>query len=146
MVPFVVLIAAWLGLRGLGALGVAPLASWQTDAAYALALMFLVTASAHFGKSRADMIAMVPERLPLREQAVTLTGALEILGAAGLLLSATRTAAGAGLILMMLAMLPANISAARRNVPLRGRRPTPLWLRIPLQAVFIGVTIFAAAL
>jgi uncharacterized membrane protein len=146
MVPFVVLVVTWLGVRGLGALGVGLFASWQVDAAYALALMFLVTASAHTGKSRADLVAMVPERLPFREQAVTITGLLEVLGAIGLVIPATRTAAGVCLILLMLAMLPANISAARRNIPLRGRGPTPLWLRIPLQAAFIGVTAFAAVL
>jgi len=38
-----------------------------------------------------------------------------------------------GLIILMVAMLPANISAARNSVLLRSRQPTPQVLRIPMQ-------------
>lgn len=146
MGPLGVLIVSWLALRGLGALGVTSLASWQVDAAYALALMFLVTASAHFAKSRQDLNAMVPVWLPYPGLIVTVTGVLEALGAIGLVVPATRAAAGVCLILLMLVMLPANISGARRQVPLLGRPPMSLWLRVPLQVIFIGVTAFAAVL
>ena len=37
----------------------------------------------------------------------------------------------------MAAMLPANVSAARRGIEVRGRRVTPLWLRVPMQILFI---------
>ena len=32
----------------------------------------------------------------------------------------------------------ANVSAARRSVQLRGRTVTPLWLRMPMQILFIA--------
>jgi uncharacterized membrane protein len=41
-------------------------------------------------------------------------------------------------------MFPANVAAARKGVPLRGKPPTPLPLRLSLQLVFIGVTWWAA--
>jgi uncharacterized membrane protein len=37
----------------------------------------------------------------------------------------------------MLAMLSANIYAAQRGVTLRGKPATPLWIRTPMQALFI---------
>ena len=66
-----------------------------------------------------------------------LTGLAEFAGAVGLLIPSTRRWAVAGLIVLMAAMLPANISAARRGVLLRGRPATPLSLRVPMQVVFI---------
>jgi len=62
----------------------------------------------------------------------------ELAGAIGLLIPATRYWAALGLIVLMAAMLPANISAARRGVLLRGRTATPLSLRIRMQVLFIG--------
>jgi uncharacterized membrane protein len=46
--------------------------------------------------------------------------------------------AAAGLIVLLAAMLPANISAARRGVLLRGRPTTSLWLRVPMQLLLIA--------
>ena len=143
MAPLIVLVLTWLALRGLGALGIGWFASWQVDTAYALAAMFLFTASAHFTALRADLVRMVPARLPWPGQIVTITGVLEALGAVGLAIPATRPLAGVCLILLLIAMFPANVAASLRHVPLRGRPPTPLMLRTLLQAVFIGATVFA---
>jgi hypothetical protein len=60
------------------------------------------------------------------------------IGAIGLLLPVTRHWAAIGPIVLLLAMLPANISAANRRILLRGRPPMSPWLRIPMQALFIG--------
>jgi uncharacterized membrane protein len=144
MAPFGVLVVSLLVFRGLGALGVGAFAAWQDDACYALALMFLFTASAHFTKTRKDLIAMVPPPLPFPRALVTFTGICEILGAIGLVIPATRGLAGIALVLLLLAVLPANINAALRRIPLRGRSPTPLWRRAPMQLVFIGLTLWAS--
>ena len=71
---------------------------------------------------------------------VSLTGVLEGLGAVGLLIPATRGLAGLCLVLLLVALLPANVSAARRGVSMRGRAPTPLLVRIPMQILFVGLT------
>jgi uncharacterized membrane protein len=143
MVPFGLLLASLLVFRTLGALGVEPLSDWRNAAACALALMFLFTASAHFTSTKRDLVAMVPSVFPRPELLVSVTGFLEVLGAVGLLVPATRSFAGIGLVLLLVAMFPANVAAARKQVPLRGKPPTPLPLRLFLQLVFIGTTWWA---
>lgn len=63
---------------------------------------------------------------------------LELIGAVGLLMPATARVAAAGLALLMLAMFPANVSAAQRRLTLAGRPVTPLRQRTALQLVFVA--------
>src|SRR5262249_8249918 len=133
-----VLFGALLLYRVLGALGVSLFATWLDSARFALVTMFVFTAIAHFAPMKRDLIAMVPPNLPRPDLLVFVTGVLELGGAAGLLIEATRFWAACGLILLMAAMLPANISAARRGIDLRGRRATPLWIRVPMQVLFVA--------
>jgi uncharacterized membrane protein len=72
------------------------------------------------------------------------TGVCEILGAIGLLLPRARRLAGMALIVFFIAVLPANVHAARAGVTLRGEPATPLALRIPMQLLFIGLTWWSA--
>jgi len=138
MIPLAVLVASTLVLRALGVRY--PLfASWRASARGALSVMLLFTAAAHFNAMREDLIRMVPPSFPRPELFVTVTGVLEILGAIGILVPKTRRLAGIGLILLFLAMFPANVSAALRDVTLGGRPVTALWLRVPMQLLFIGV-------
>jgi uncharacterized membrane protein len=139
MVPLIVLFVSLLLVRGLGALGVNTLSSWPAATRYGLAVMFLFTASAHFTRMKEELIRMVPESLPYPRQLVSLTGICEVLGAIGLLMPSVQRLAGMGLILLLVAMFPANVNAARRQLTLRGRPATPLWLRLPMQLLFIGL-------
>ena len=144
MVVLVVLLVSLVLFGGLGALGVGALSTWHEVVAWALATMFLFTASSHFvARTREDLIAMVPGVFPKPALLVSLTGVLEGLGAVGLLIPATRGLAGLCLVLLLVALLPANISAARRGVSMRGRAPTPLLVRIPMQILFVGLTLWA---
>jgi uncharacterized membrane protein len=70
---------------------------------------------------------------------VTFTGICEILGAIGLLLPRTRRVAAIALILLLLALLPANIYAAQAGITLRGAPAPPIVPRVALQALFIGL-------
>jgi len=139
MIVLYVLFGAWLALRGVGALGVGALASWHASASFALAVMFVFTGIAHFTKTRHDMARMVPRIFARPLWMVYFTGVCELLGAAGLVVPRTRWAASAALIVMLLAMFPANIKAAREGLTIAGRLATPLWLRAPMQALFIGL-------
>jgi len=123
--------------RLLGAAGGSQFTNWEVCARFALATMFVFTAVSHFAPMRKDLIAMVPPSFPRPDLIVFVTGLLELAGAIGLLFASTRFWAACGLILLMLVMLPANISAARRGIKLRGKSPTPLWIRVPMQALFI---------
>jgi uncharacterized membrane protein len=140
MVPLLVLLGSFATLLGLGAIGVGALASWVVALRCALALMFLLTASAHWGKRRADLIRMVPRSFPRPDLLVTLTGVLEIAGAVGLLVPSLARWAAAGLALMMVAIFPANVHAARAHLSIGSRPVTALPLRTLLQLVFIGAT------
>jgi len=144
MVVLVVLLVSLVLFGGLGALGVGALSTWHEVVAWALATMFLFTASSHFvARTREDLIAMVPGVFPRPALLVSLSGFLEGLGAVGLMIPATRGLAGLCLVLLLVALLPANVSAARRGVPMRGRAPTPLLVRIPMQILFVGLTLWA---
>jgi uncharacterized membrane protein len=138
MLPFFVLVIATLALRALGAAGLRPLESWIICLRGGLALMFLFTASAHWGKRRADLIAMVPRVFTRPDLMVSVTGVLEILGAVGLLIPITATATAVCLSLLLVALFPANARAAREKLTVGGRPATPLPLRALLQLVFIG--------
>jgi uncharacterized membrane protein len=106
--------------------------------------MFLVTSTAHFTGMKHDLAEMMPEPLPDGLWIIYLTGLFEIAGAVGLLDPRTRRLAGIGLVLLLIAMFPANINAALNGIPLGGEPPTPLWLRTPMQLLFIAMVWWTA--
>src|SRR5687768_4856905 len=130
MAPLIVLVVAVLVARGLGQLRIGMLRDWAAATRAGLAVMFCFTAAAHFNSMRPDMIAMVPPFVPNPALMVTFTGICEILGAIGLLIPRTRRLAAIALIVMLIAILPANIHAAQAGVTLRGAPATPLVPRI----------------
>jgi uncharacterized membrane protein len=137
MAPLIVLVASTLLARLAGRLGVRTLDGWPAATRVGLAVMLCVTASAHFNSMRSDLVSMVPPAIPNPELMVTFTGICEVLGAIGLLLPHTRRIAAVALILFLIAVLPANIHAARSELTLGGAPVTPLWPRILLQLLFI---------
>lgn len=139
MIVLVPLVVALFVFRGLGALCVRIFSSWRASARYALAVMFSFTGIAHFTKAKEDLVNMVPKALPYPNLLVAVTGAFELLGAVGLLIPALKRLSGLGLILLLVAMFPANINAAVNRIPLLGKPATPLWLRVPMQLAFIGL-------
>jgi uncharacterized membrane protein len=137
MQVLVILFGSFLLYRIIGAMGVHVFASWVSSARFALSTMFFFTAVAHFAPMRKDLIAMVPPGFPRPDLMVFATGNLEAAGAVGLLFQETGFWAAVGLFVLMVALLPANISAARRGIQLRGRPVTPLWIRVPMQVLFV---------
>lgn len=105
----------------------------------AVAIMFLFTGTTHFSNMKHDYTAMLPAPLPKSFWIIYLTGASQIAGAIGLLLSRTRRISGIRLALFLVAMFPTNLSAALNEVEFRGEGPTPLCLRAPIQLFCIGV-------
>jgi len=137
MLVLLILVASILIFRALGFAGVSALASWAAAVRDGLAVMLLFTASAHFTPMKEDLIRMTPRWVPRPRAMVFFTGLCEIAGAIGLVVPMTRRAAGIALILFFIAVMPANIQAARAGITLRGRPATPLWLRLPMQILFI---------
>lgn len=143
MLPLMVLVTATLVLRGIGFAGAGLLESWTWCLRGGLALMFLFTASAHWGKRRGDLIAMVPRVFRRPDWLVTATGVLEILGAVGLLIPVTAPVAATCLAILLMALFPANVRAARERLTIGGRPATALPLRTLLQLVFIAALLVA---
>jgi len=144
MAPLIVLIAATLLARMVGRLGANTLRHWPAATRIGLAVMFCFTASAHFNSMRADLVRMVPPAIPNPDLMVTFTGACEVLGAIGLVIPRTQRLAATALILFLIAVLPANIHAARSALTLNGAPVTPLWPRVALQMVFIWLVWWSA--
>ena len=144
MIVLVVFLLSLLIYRGIGAMGVDALATWPAATRYALATMLVLTASAHFTKMKEDLIRMVPSWVPWPRAIVYLTGVCELAGAVGLLVPSLRLAAGIALIAFFILVFPANVNAAQSGVGLRGKSATPLWLRAPMQGLFIVLTWWSA--
>ncbi len=143
MAPFIVLVGSFAILETLSLAGwLGASAGWTLPLRIALALMFLLTAGAHWGKRRPDLVRMVPPRLGNAERWVSVTGVLELLGAIGLVLPSRPIVAAAalGLTLLLLALFPANVHAARSGLTLGGKPVTPLVPRMLLQALFLAAT------
>jgi uncharacterized membrane protein len=145
MVPLVVLLTAFAIFRVVGFLGVTALDNWNLPLRVALFLMFLVTASAHWGRGRPDLMRMVPAGFPAPALIITVTGVLEILGAVGLLIPLTTRAAAICLAILLVGMFPANIRAARERLTILGRPAPGIVVRGALQLIFIGALIAVAA-
>jgi uncharacterized membrane protein len=141
MAVIVSLVLGTLSARLIGWLGVDYVDSWPQAVAVGLAAMFVMTGAAHFVPAmRRDMIAIVPPRLPAAGLLVTITGVLELLGAAGLLYPPTRVAAAVCLFALMLVMFPANVYAARMPNPPKSMT-SRLDARTAEEIVFLGAAV-----
>ena len=138
MTPFFIMIMSSLLLRGVGRLGVGYLDSWRAAVCASLSLTFLFTGATHFSRMRHDYAAMIPRPLPKSTWLIYLTGVLEIAGAIGLLLPRLRGVARVCLIVLLVALFPANINAALNNIAFRGQPPTALWPRALIQIFFVA--------
>ena len=144
MAPTITLLAGSLIARLLGWLGVDYTDSWARAVAVGLAAMFVVTGAAHFAPPlRHQLIAIVPPALPAPGLLVSVTGVLELLGAVGLLIPATRVDAAVCLLLLMLAMFPANVYAARMPNP-PAAMTTRLPVRIAEEVLFLAAAVLVA--
>ena len=144
MAVFLTLILGSVAARMIGLAGVPYLDSWPEAIAVGLAAMFVMTGVAHFvNPLRRDMIAIVPPALPAPGILVTATGVLELAGAIGLLYPPTRTAAAVCLFLLMLAMFPANVYAARMPDPPKSMT-SRLGVRTAEEAVYLAAAVVVA--
>jgi uncharacterized membrane protein len=135
------LVLGMLAARLIGWFGVNYVDSWPQAVDVGLAAMFVMTGVAHFVPAmRRDMIAIVPPRLPAAGLLVTITGVLELLGAAGLLYPPTRVGAAVCLFVLMLVMFPANVYAARMPNPPKSMT-SRLDVRTAEEIVYLGAVV-----
>lgn len=105
-----------------------------------LLTVLMVAAGANHFRDPDVYVAMMPAALPAHLALVYVSGVAEIAGGLGLILPATRRLAAWGLVLLLLAVFPANINMAVNGLPLGTRplEPWQLWGRLPLQAVLVA--------
>jgi uncharacterized membrane protein len=144
MIPLAVLAVGFCFFFLVGLAGSQYLADYHHALRPALGVMFLLTASAHWGTKRADLLRMVPPVLGRPGRWVTATGLLEIVGAIGLLIPATAALAAYGLALLLIAMFPANIQAARLHLAIGGRAVPKLGIRTLIQLIFLTCVLLAS--
>ncbi len=102
-----------------------------------LAVFFVVAGLNHF-RSSAIYLGMMPPWLPAPEAMNAISGLAECLGGLGLLVASVRRLAGWGLIVLLVAVFPANLHVALQgHMPGTDFSPATLWWRLPFQAVFI---------
>ena len=112
---------------------------WRDAVRIGMAALFIFTAGAHFSDLKHDMAAMIPPPLTGALWVIYVTGLLEFAGAIGLLTQRWRRLAAWCLIALLVALFPANVYAALAGVTLGGAAATPLWIRTPLQLVWIAL-------
>lgn len=88
--------------------------------AFALTVMFVLVGISHFAK-REKLEAMIPAHWPYRRAMNYISGAAEIILGFLLLFDTTRMIAAFGLLLLLIAVFPANIYMARVKPTLYNR-------------------------
>lgn len=124
------------------------LARPRERAALAAAGFFVLGGALHFVMP--EMYdRMIPPFLPGSARGWTLlSGAFEILGGLGLAWPRTRRLAGLGVVLLLFAILPANVHVATSAAELP-ELPYPrwyFWVRIPFQLFYVAWVLWAAGL
>lgn len=98
--------------------------------------LFIFAGVMHFVRPAA-FISAVPEFLPFPDALVYISGVAEIAGGIGLLWERTRRYAAIGLILLLVAVYPANINMALNPQKFPQFPEWSLWMRLPVQFVLI---------
>lgn len=112
----------------------------QHDAIVAAAVMFVLIGIMHLATPR-KLTYMIEGWLPYALELVLISGVLEIVLGIGLLLPAVSKYAAWGLILLLIAMFPANIYVAVKQLPAPGGLPAQpwyTWSRLAFQPVYIA--------
>lgn len=115
---------------------------WRRAGVAFVFLWFLAGGLAHFVATDLEM-RIVPPIVPWPRAVVLVSGAFELLGAAGLLWSPTRRAAGIGLFVLTLAVTPAHLYMLQHPELF----DVPHWalvLRLPLQVALLALIAWSA--
>ena len=112
----------------------------KTILLYVLVVFYVVAGANHF--LQPDVyLPMMPPYLPWHRALIYVSGAAELGLGLAMLSPTLRPAAAWGLILLLIAIFPANLHIALHNVPLFGNTEgfgVWNWVRLPFQAVFIA--------
>ena len=111
--------------------------SWvKTVLLLGLAAFFINVGVDHFVNPE-FYLAIMPGYLPLHLEAVYISGFFEILGGVSVLVPRLRSAAGWGLVVLLIAVFPANIHMAINTDLFPDIAPMKLYIRLVFQFIFI---------
>jgi len=114
-----------------------PMKNIQTTLRYLMALFYILAGLNHF--INPDFyIRIMPSFIPWYSEIVWITGTLEVVLGTMVLIPSWVRVASWGLILLLIAIFPANINMAFNESLHFGISPLVLYLRLPLQFVFIA--------
>jgi len=102
-----------------------------------LAALFVVAGANHF-VSTEFYVGIMPAYFPLHLQLVYLSGLLEMLGGAAVLVPQARSRAGWLLISLLVAVFPANLNMALNPDQFPGLSALTLYARLPVQGLLIA--------
>ncbi|MCU0569406.1 MAG: hypothetical protein MUF49_22870 [Oculatellaceae cyanobacterium Prado106] len=104
-----------------------------------LAVSIIIVGLTHFLRP-VQYARIVPPPFPAPLMMVYLSGLFEILGGIGLMIPAVSTAAAWGLIILFVAVFPANVYQAIYHISIEGipNQPWLYWVRLPFQIVLIA--------
>ena len=105
---------------------------------YLMSLFYIFGGIKHF-TNVGWFMKIMPPYLSYHKELVYLSGAFEIILGIMLLFEQTRFLSGWGLILLLIAVFPANIYLAQTNGAAMNISPALAWGRLPFQAVFIAL-------
>lgn len=104
--------------------------------AIALSILFVFVGVLHFFQT-SFFESIVPPYVPHPTEMVVISGVFEVLGGIGILIPSLKKWAGTGLILLLLAVYPANIHMAVHNELFSKIPPAVLWFRLTLQPLLM---------
>jgi uncharacterized membrane protein len=103
---------------------------------YIFGTIFIAAGIGHFLITRTYENIM-PDYLPAHRDLVLLSGAAEMLGGIGVMTSKYQRAAAWGLVMLLIAVMPANIWMAQHPERYPGIPLWAIWTRLPLQLPLI---------
>ena len=106
-------------------------------ALFGLAVFFFVSGANHF-LNPDFYVSMMPPYLPAHLALVYVSGVVEILGGVAVMIPSIRASAGWGLVLLLVAIFPANLHMALNPELFPDASPSALYGRLPFQALFIA--------
>ncbi len=99
---------------------------------FVMGTLYVAAGIGHFMFTRfyADIM---PAYLPLHRDLVLISGAAEIAGGIGVMIRPTQRSAAWGIVLLLIAVMPANVWMVQHSERYPGVPVWALWMRLPLQ-------------
>tara|TARA_B100001094_G_scaffold63839_1_gene59815 strand:- start:108 stop:491 length:384 start_codon:yes stop_codon:yes gene_type:complete len=111
---------------------------FKSISVFIMSFFYIMIGLSHF-KNPEWYIQIIPPVLPMKLELVYLSGIFEIILGLLLFFKKTRPLAGWGLIILLIAVYPANIYLAITNGEAMETSSLIAWGRLPIQFIFISL-------